>query len=38
MYCVQFEWISVDLIEFDVGYVDYASERMEFSVQWQVEM
>jgi hypothetical protein len=36
--CVKFDWISLDLIEFDVGYVDYSSGRKEINIQLEVEI
>jgi hypothetical protein len=32
------DYISLDLIEFDVGCVDYSSEGNKVSIHWQVEM
>jgi hypothetical protein len=36
--CVKIDWISLYLIAFDVGYIDYSSERSKVSIQWQVMM
>jgi hypothetical protein len=37
-FCVKIQWTSLDLIEFDVDYMDYSSEMNKVNIPWQVEM